>query len=262
MTKRMRILIGMIYAAIPQYAQGVPLEVFVEHRIGSHLERIVGIPKSRLAAPILRELASAFVNETGPRYRTANLWIVTSRFDGELVQGVRATDQLYGDWRQAWIRQNKNPFPVGRVTVIAGNGRLQARVRGQIVSEPLSNDDPLSIEADGIQVQIAYLFARLAREQNSDALTNEIEYEVRFVSNRSATAVLTDSFMRSLAARLGTNAVRASVRLNTWFRDSNAPIVYPFSRSAVPPVKIRDSSSFESWCIPISGRFECHASTN
>ena len=232
--------------------------VYLDERMGPHVERIVGIAKGEFQRAALLETARVFAREFTGSFRTGTLWIVTSDADSEWVQGVRATDGLYVAWRRDWLRLYQNPFPVARVVSIGESVRLEWRMAdGQIGKELLTPRDPLVFSSDGVGYEIGYLLVRELRGLRGEGPVEGYQYTILISCPDRRRRPLREKLMRELSALTGAVAINAWLRPNTWFRHENIPIVYPFAVPLIPPASLRDADGGGSWCELEGGSVRC-----
>lgn len=224
-------------------------QVFLEESNGPHLERVSGLELVEFNNARLRKMAREFAEYVAGQHKTGTLWIVTSRDDSERVQGVRVTGQLYSGWRRAWMQEYRTVFPVGRVSVISGDARLETRMPdGRIEREVISGRDPFVFDVERKSYEIVYLLVTEIRGIRGEGPIAGYQYRIMLCSPDGSSTPLSAAIMAELSRRLGASQIHASLRTNTWFRNANIPTVYPFRQPVIPPRTLREADPYESWC--------------
>ena len=254
------VVINLVAAGWPWICWAKEPRVFLEERVGPHLDKVIGVASGEFERPRLREFALQFADAVGARHITGVLWIVTSAADSDRVQGVRVTDRVYMGWRHDWMREYRTKYPVARVSVIDGGVRLEVRMAdGRMTREVLRGGDPLLVEAAGRVYAIFHLYVREIRGLRGEGPVAGYEYKVMLCACDGVRAPLHEAVWAAFSRRLRARRLLLTLQMNTWFRDANVPTVYPFARPVVPPRTLPAANPFESWCDSADDRVACRS---
>jgi hypothetical protein len=238
---------------------GVP-QTLLEEGSGPHLEMIVRVDVDTFQRPRLREFSAAFSERIARQFVTGTLWIVTSAADSERVQGVRVTDYMYPAWRRDWLRENRTPFPVARVSVTRAGARLDVRMGdGSIAAEVIRGRDPLVLVSERQRFELLYLLVRELRGIRGEGPIEGYEYQVVMRPLEPSSRQLDEGVLLSLSRDLGASRIEAQLQMNEWVRHANLPVVFPFRQTGPPPKTFKEAVPYEAWCSFAEGRADCQS---
>ncbi len=225
---------------------------YYEQISDGNVYRVTGVDSGEFEVSRLVKIGLMFREELRRlQSRSGTLWIVTS-WDDQYALVPSPPGEPYVQWRERWLQSARAPFRIARVSVVAGDARLEYRMSdGTSGRAILAGRDPFLVIDKGVRYEVAHMSISQRQGEGSGSKGTAV-YNLVISCDKQSNSRLDRAIVRTFATRLGVPNLFVVIQSNTWFRE-RAPIVYPFAKVSPPP---RTESSYIA-CSMLETQITC-----